>query len=103
MSKNYKIPPVNFLDFLDKQDREGSIPITVGDKTFYVRSAILLSDDEAKRMEAGDDVVEMAKAIVNDYDGLCAALAEAGKPGGAAMAVMAVVGEEAERDRKSVV
>jgi hypothetical protein len=98
MSKRYKQPPVDFLDFLDKQDREGSIPLDVGDKRFYVRSAVLLTDEQAKLANSDDgDELELARSMVDDYDGLCAALAEHGHPGGAAMAIMAIVGEQAQQ------
>lgn len=96
----YAHAPVNFVEFLDQQDREGSIPIDVGDKRFYVRSPTTLNDDEflaVANADEGDNaaVLDMAKACVDDYDGLTAALAAAGRPGGCAAAIMALIGEQA--------
>ena len=101
MSKRHKKPPVDLLDYLDTKEREGAQPITVGDRTFVLRSPLSLSDDEfsmLERAEAGGnfDAVELVRVMVDDYDGLCEALAAAGRPGGAAALVMSLLAEDLE-------
>lgn len=70
MSKRHTRPPVNLRDFLDKQEREGTIPIVGSSKTFLLRPPQLLSDDEHRALMAaeGDEVAQARIMLGDDYD-----------------------------------
>ena len=70
MSKRYSKAPVNLQDFLDRQEREGTIPIIGSSKTFYLRPPQLLSDAEQTALVAaeGDEVAQARIMLGDDYD-----------------------------------
>lgn len=77
MSKRYKNAPVNFLDFLDTKERENTLPITVGDKTFHLYSREHLSEAQFQALMATEETaegsIETCRILLDDYDGFIAA------------------------------
>lgn len=86
MSKRHKHPPVNLADFKAKKAEEGQIPVIAGDRTFYIKSPLTLSDDDFRTLTSGDDPIASARLLVDDYDGFVAA-------GGSAALVGAIVND----------
>jgi hypothetical protein len=62
-------PPINFDEFIERKRTEGSLPITVGDKTFHLKPQETFTDDELRRFNATDDPFEIAEIICDDLPG----------------------------------
>lgn len=96
MPKNRKAPVYNFNDFRKKLEEEHSLVIHTDAGDFRYRGPALLSDDEMKRMvelEASKDAdaaIEVARIMVDDYDGFVAA-------GGSTTMLMEIVNAEQKR------
>jgi hypothetical protein len=90
MSKRYKMPPVNFQDFLDKEEEEGAIPFTLGGREFVLKPPTLLPDAAAREFLSleGVDSEKQARILMgDDYDEFVAL-------GGNALALMKFISEK---------
>lgn len=94
MSKRHKHPPVNLRDFLDRQEREGCVPVQGTSETWLVRPPQLLSDDDYRAFVASDDEVEQAKLMMGeaDYEAFVA-------DGGSAMILGMILAEALEAEQ----
>lgn len=96
--KSRKAPIVNLADFKKKLEEEHSLVIRTPDGDFRYRGPQLLSDDEMLRMtaleesEEPDAAVEVARIMVDDYDGFVEA-------GGSLTILMEIVAAEARSRR----
>ena len=97
MPKKRTAPVVKLADFKKKLEEEHSLLIEAPDgKKFRYRGPELLSDDEFKSMvelEKSDDpasAIEVARIMVDDYDGFVAA-------GGSTAILMEIVQAESHR------
>lgn len=97
MPKKRTAPVVNLSDFRKKLEEEYSLVIRTEAGDFRYRGPELLSDDEFERMvalEKSDDpasAIEVARIMVDDYDGFVAA-------GGSMTVLMEIVqAEKAKR------
>lgn len=94
--KSRKAPIVNLADFKKKLEEEHSLVIRTEGGDFRYRGPQLLTDDEMARMvaleksEDADAAVEVARIMVDDYDGFVAA-------GGSLAVLMEIVNDEATR------
>lgn len=79
----FTAPSGDFLAFVEDVKRRDTKAFTVGDKTFHLRGPSLLTDDEAIALTGGgkSNVIDKARAVIDDYDGFVAA-------GGTAMLLM---------------
>lgn len=73
MSKRHKIPPINFQDFKDKLEREGTIPVDMPDgKRYHIKPPELLPDDIFEKVAAGIEDDSVLEAMVDDFAGYLA-------------------------------
>jgi hypothetical protein len=90
MSKRYKMPPVDFQDFLDKEEVEGAIPFTLGGREFVLKPPTLLPDDRAReflQLEGVDAEAQARILMGDDYDEFVA-------KGGNALALMKFISQQ---------
>lgn len=97
-------PPLSYDDFVAEQETQ-KIPFDVQGKTFHIIPPELMSDDDAtvfydlmgKSDHQGQDLINLARVIIDDWDGYAAVGGTAGR----LVAYMTAVAEARDADTKA--